>query len=128
MITADGKIYNSSKEVVISSGTFDSPKILLRSGVGPGKELTELSVPVIYDLPGVGKNLMDHVLCNTTHLLKEGDLTEVVERVRDPLLSTSDQCPMAWLQLPGILDSAECKLLTFIASISHSYCKLLCGS
>jgi choline dehydrogenase len=49
-------------QVVLSAGTFGSPTILLRSGIGPADELAALGVPVRHDLPGVGRNLHDHPL------------------------------------------------------------------
>jgi choline dehydrogenase len=51
----------AQKEVVISSGALASPKLLLLSGIGPAAELEELGIPVTSDLPGVGKNLQDHL-------------------------------------------------------------------
>ncbi len=47
-------------EIIISGGTIASPHLLLHSGVGPADELRALGIPVIHDLPGVGKNLRDH--------------------------------------------------------------------
>ncbi len=49
-------------QVVLSAGAIDSPRILLRSGIGPADELTALGFDVVVDLPGVGKNLHDHLL------------------------------------------------------------------
>jgi choline dehydrogenase len=49
-------------QVVLAAGTIDSPRILLRSGIGPAADLTELGLDVILDLPGVGRNLHDHLL------------------------------------------------------------------
>jgi choline dehydrogenase len=46
--------------VVLSAGTYGSPSILMRSGVGPADHLRELGIPVIADLSGVGANLGDH--------------------------------------------------------------------
>ena len=46
--------------VVVCAGVFGSPPILLRSGIGPADELTELGIEVQSDLPGVGSNLADH--------------------------------------------------------------------
>lgn len=54
MITAD--------RVVLAAGTYASPAILLRSGIGPAAQLREMSVDVVADLPGVGANLADHPL------------------------------------------------------------------
>lgn len=44
-----------------SPGAVNSPQILLLSGVGPREELKKVNVPVVHDLPGVGKNLHNHV-------------------------------------------------------------------
>lgn len=49
------------REVVLSSGAFGSPQILMLSGVGPAEHLRELGIPVRHVLPGVGQNLQDHV-------------------------------------------------------------------
>lgn len=48
-------------ELIVSSGAFNSPQLLLLSGVGPGAELQKLGINVIHELPGVGKNLVDHI-------------------------------------------------------------------
>ncbi|CAF0713125.1 unnamed protein product [Adineta steineri] len=68
------------KEVILSAGTVGSPQILLLSGIGPRDELEKLEIPVIVGLPGVGKNLQDHimtVLIYTTNIstLSTRDLT-----------------------------------------------------
>jgi choline dehydrogenase len=46
--------------IVLSSGTYGSPSILLRSGIGPAGHLRSVDVPVRLDLSGVGANLADH--------------------------------------------------------------------
>jgi len=48
------------REIILSAGTFQSPQLLMLSGIGAGAELQEFAIPVIHDLPGVGKNLQDH--------------------------------------------------------------------
>ncbi len=58
---ADGTFIRANREVVLSAGSINSPKILLQSGVGPADELSALGIEVKADRPGVGKNLQDHL-------------------------------------------------------------------
>ena len=48
-------------EVILCGGTANSPHLLLLSGIAPADELRSSGVDVIHDLPGVGKNLQDHL-------------------------------------------------------------------
>ncbi|CAG9814735.1 unnamed protein product, partial [Phaedon cochleariae] len=54
-------LFYASKEVIISGGAVNTPQLLLLSGVGPEEELRKVNVPVVHNLPGVGKNLQNHV-------------------------------------------------------------------
>ncbi|KAH6669323.1 mitochondrial putative choline dehydrogenase [Halenospora varia] len=54
-----GKAY-ASKEVIIAGGAFNSPQILMLSGIGPAEELKKFNIPVVVDSPGVGRNLDDN--------------------------------------------------------------------
>lgn len=49
-------------ETILAAGAINSPELLLRSGIGPATELTEIGINPVLDLPGVGKNLHDHLL------------------------------------------------------------------
>jgi choline dehydrogenase len=51
----------AEREVVVSAGAFNSPQVLMLSGVGPAEHLREHGVDVQVDLPGVGSNLQDHL-------------------------------------------------------------------
>ena len=53
----------ANKEVILAAGSFITPKILMLSGVGKEEELNEFSIKCKNNLPGVGKNLMDHPEC-----------------------------------------------------------------
>ncbi len=61
----DGSVRRASAaaEVVLCAGTVNSPQALLLSGVGPADELQALGIEPVHDLPGVGKNMQDHVDC-----------------------------------------------------------------
>ena len=49
------------REVIVAAGAFNSPQLLLLSGIGPAEELARHGIAVVHDLPGVGKNLQDHL-------------------------------------------------------------------
>lgn len=52
---------HAKKEIIVCGGTFASPQLLLLSGIGPQDELDKHNIPVVHALPGVGKNLQDHL-------------------------------------------------------------------
>lgn len=54
---------SAGAEIVLSAGTVNSPQALLVSGIGPGDELSALGIRPVHELPGVGKNMQDHVDC-----------------------------------------------------------------
>src|SRR5205085_1000919 len=58
----EGKSHKASAaaEVILSGGTFNSPQLLERSGVGRKAFLEEKGIPVVHDLPGVGEDLHEH--------------------------------------------------------------------
>jgi choline dehydrogenase len=51
-----------ANRVVLAAGAFGSPAILMRSGLGPADHLRSLGIDILHQLPGVGQNLVDHVL------------------------------------------------------------------
>lgn len=50
----------AEREVILCGGAFNSPQLLMLSGIGPADELREAGVVPVHDLPGVGKNLQEH--------------------------------------------------------------------
>jgi choline dehydrogenase len=52
----------ANKEVVLTAGVINSPKLLMLSGIGEAKALRTLGIDVVENLPGVGENFQDHVL------------------------------------------------------------------
>jgi len=51
----------AGREVILSASSFNSPKLLMLSGIGPAAHLAAHGIPVLHDLPGVGANLQDHL-------------------------------------------------------------------
>lgn len=51
---------NATKEVIVSAGAFQSPQLLMVSGIGPASTLKDLDIPVISNLSGVGQNMWDN--------------------------------------------------------------------
>lgn len=75
--TQDGttKTIESKKEVILSAGAFNSPKILELSGIGDPKVLREHSVDLIFANPYIGANLQDHVLAGISFEAEDGIFT-----------------------------------------------------
>lgn len=55
----------AGREVLLSTGAFGSPTLLMRSGIGPAAELRQHGIEVLADLAGVGQNLHDHFYIHT---------------------------------------------------------------
>lgn len=60
------------REVVLSAGTYNTPQILMLSGVGPRAHLEELGIDVVADVPAVGQGLRDHLYAHVYTLAKAG--------------------------------------------------------
>ena len=72
VLAADGRAYGG-REVILSGGTYGSPAILLRSGIGPASDLTALGIGVLADLP-VGQRLQDQPGYYNAYALAPGNL------------------------------------------------------
>jgi choline dehydrogenase len=55
-------------ETILSGGTINSPQLLLLSGIGAADEIRQTGIQPVHDLPGVGKNLQDHVMVSVGYL------------------------------------------------------------
>jgi len=86
-----------NNEVLLTAGAINSPHLLLLSGVGPANQMHKLGIPVIADLPGVGRNLQDHldisVACSSKQpitfytIQTEENLQEFLHHQRGPFTS-----------------------------------------
>lgn len=50
----------AKSETILSAGAVDTPRLMMLSGIGPKKQLSDLGIPVVRDIAGVGENLQDH--------------------------------------------------------------------
>ncbi|MEX1137427.1 MAG: choline dehydrogenase [Balneolales bacterium] len=60
-----------SREIISCAGAFNTPQLLQLSGIGNAKDLKNLGIPVVADLPGVGENLQDHLEVYVQHSCKK---------------------------------------------------------
>ncbi|TEY56256.1 hypothetical protein BOTCAL_0227g00010 [Botryotinia calthae] len=121
--TTDGREYYSRKDVILSAGALNSPQLLLLSGIGPASELKKHNIPIIKDLPQVGKNLQDHCFSTTTLLLKEGSNDRMEFEMNEEMKKTAKEgwikdksgklvelycgVPMGWFKNDKVLESKE---------------------
>ena len=74
------KRIGARREVILSGGSINSPVLLLASGIGPAAELKAAGVALQHDLPGVGKDLQDHLMSRIVFKTKiKGTLNEIMQ-------------------------------------------------
>ena len=61
----------AEREVVLSAGAYNSPQLLMLSGIGPAEHLVTREIEVLHDLPGVGQNLQDHINSGVIYTTEE---------------------------------------------------------
>ncbi|TVY82049.1 Dehydrogenase [Lachnellula suecica] len=114
-VTTGGVEYtlSANKEVILSAGAFQSPQLLMVSGVGPESTLRKFNIPVISALPGVGQNMWDHYIfgasyqvnvvthsavSNATYL---AEVTQQWEKDGSGILGNPGGDLIAWEKLPS---------------------------
>ncbi len=63
IINGKAQIIKANKEIILCAGAINSPQILMQSGIGDCEQLEKLGISAVHHLPGVGKNLQDHLDC-----------------------------------------------------------------
>jgi len=66
------------REVILSGGSINSPQLLMLSGIGEAAQLAEHGIEVVADLPGVGKNMQDHLQARLVYKCNEPTLNDEV--------------------------------------------------
>jgi len=103
------------KEVILSAGAFNSPQLLMLSGIGDPSELKKHDIPLKHALTGVGKNLQDHVDILTVFELNYHEL--LAYRFRSLLWSCKESIKYL-LNRTGILTSPVAETGGFIKTNS----------
>lgn len=103
----DVRTIGVGQEIILSLGAYNSPHLLLQSGVGPADELTAAGVTPVHDLPDVGRNMQDHAGCflsffSSTPPIVGPDTSAEENRLRD-----KGTGPMAWTEVGGFLRSSD---------------------
>ncbi|KAL4734589.1 GMC oxidoreductase [Aspergillus similis] len=70
-------ILHANREVIVSAGVFQSPQLLMVSGIGPAETLDTHGIPQIVDLPGVGQNMWDHLLFGPSYRVSIPTFTKI---------------------------------------------------
>jgi choline dehydrogenase len=70
LVEGSARIYRAEREVIVSCGAFESPKLLMLSGIGPAEHLRDHGIEPVSPLPGVGQNLHDHMQILVYHMAR----------------------------------------------------------
>ena len=117
-VNIKGKINKifANKEIILSSGSINSPQLLMLSGVGPASHIKEKGIEVIKNIPGVGRNLQDHLEtyiqqeCNTSDTLyKYINKFNMVKAGIQWFLNKSGPCSTSFLEAGGFCKSSPDK-------------------
>ncbi|KAI8185543.1 Dehydrogenase patE [Colletotrichum sp. SAR 10_65] len=73
-----GYTIHASKEVIVSAGAFQSPQLLMVSGIGSAVTLAENNIPLRVNLPGVGQNMWDHIMFGPAYEVNFDTLNRVL--------------------------------------------------
>lgn len=104
---------HSTKEVVLSAGAFNSPQLLMLSGIGPKEELSKHAIEIKHELSGVGKNLQEHV---DVLVVNETSRTDVIAYRPIALAKLASHLWKFVNQRSGVLTSAVAEAGGFIKS------------
>ncbi|KAF2358232.1 Glucose-methanol-choline oxidoreductase N-terminal [Trinorchestia longiramus] len=104
--TFKGQQYTATamKEVVLCAGAIHTPKLLMLSGIGPPRVLTQLGIKVVSPLPGVGQNLQNHFRVPVSWLLRKGVTTSLPDLLAPKSLAMYISLQRGPLSIsPGVL-------------------------
>ncbi|KAM3471264.1 hypothetical protein MY5147_005942 [Beauveria neobassiana] len=85
VLSAIGSEYTikAKREIVVSSGAYSSPHLLMLSGIGPEETLNKYRIPIVAPLPGVGQNMWDHIFFGPSHAVKFKTIDSILHNLVD---------------------------------------------
>ncbi len=83
----------AEREVILSAGSYQSPQVMLLSGIGPAADLELAHIPTVHELP-VGQGLQDHLACWITHTTNEPSLLTAETEENLGLIQTEGRGPL----------------------------------
>jgi choline dehydrogenase len=102
----------AEREVILTGGAVNSPQLLLLSGIGPADEIRRVGIHVVHDVPGVGKNLQDHLMVSVGYLCTKPVSMANAESLRNflrylvfkrgPLVSNVAEAGIFWRTRDGL--------------------------
>ncbi|KAL2132775.1 hypothetical protein VTI74DRAFT_3399 [Chaetomium olivicolor] len=126
-VEANGKRYLASKEVILTAGALDTPRILMHSGIGPKEQLEQYNIPVVQPSPAIGQGLRDHAFCplvytrteNSTgrsgfygdQVVMDAALEEWKKHGTGPWTKFATEMGIGFFKLEGLTSSPEFKSL-----------------
>ena len=109
VVLADGTEI-AADAIVLAAGTYGSPPVLMRSGIGPAEHLRSIGIDVAVDLPGVGSNLADHPAVDLDAGWqgegRVGPVTHSIGTYRSGLVPGAGPDMLFWLIDPTVDDPA----------------------
>jgi choline dehydrogenase len=85
----------ATTQVVLAAGTFDTPRLLMLSGIGDPAELNRLGIPLVHALKGVGRNLQDHPLVQAVVCRSKVPLGEALDNGGGTMMNWKSQAGLA---------------------------------
>lgn len=105
-----GATLSARREVIISAGAFQSPQLLMVSGIGPAATLKKYNIPVISDLSGVGQDMQDHVFFGPAYRVNVQTFTRLAN---DPLYVAAQAAFDYSIKKKGPLTNPVCDFLSW---------------
>lgn len=128
VLTQIPKLDLATKEVILSAGALNDPKILMHSGIGPKSQLEKFGIPVVSDVPAIGQGLKDHAFVPLAYSRASGDanraafysdkaaMASALEQWTSsggagPWARYGCEMPIGWFKLPSLAASPEFQAL-----------------